>query len=65
MDKIKQAIREYKKKQETPEIREWKRKWNKFYYSYMIAVGNYKSGLYDFQAFMEEIKRINKEWKNG
>jgi len=65
MSNTRTLIVEYKKKHETPEIREWKRKWRKFYYSYMIAVGGYQSGAYNFHGFMEEIKRINKEWKNG
>jgi len=65
MSNVISELSSYKKQHETPEIRDWKRKWKKYYYSYMIAVGSYQSGALSFQEFMGEIKKINEEWKNG
>jgi len=57
------TIVEYKKSKETPAIREWKRKWNEFYYLYADAVFQYQQKMITFDAFMKRLEAINKKWR--
>lgn len=59
----KMTIAEYKKSKETPAIREWKRKWEKFYHMYEYAVSQYQSQAITFDTFMEKLRAINKHWR--
>ena len=58
----KMTITEYKKSKETPAIREWKQKWNGFYYSYADAVLQYEAQMITFEGFMKILKILNRKW---
>ena len=60
---MKMTIAEYKKLKEIPEIREWKRKFQQFYYAYELVVYQYQERMITFSGFMKELKRLNSEWK--
>ena len=59
------TIAEYKKSKETPAIREWRRKWEDFYYLYEDAVYQYQQQMITFETFMKHLRAINKKWRNN